>query len=360
MYWMRPDNRSMAKGAAFAMEEKPKKHIGGLIMLAVLIALTFYMLLRNLELQELWRVICSANPWYLLIGFGMVLLFLAGEGQCYRVMLRGLGEQVRFLPSFVYACVDFYFSAITPSATGGQPAVVYYMGKDGIPVAKGGMVLLLYTVVYKAVLMTLGLVSICLYPRLILEGEWYFKLLFAFGVTVNIVVMAVFLLAMFSNTLMLRVCRFLVVFGHKIRLVRHPADKLTALEHHLEEYRQSAAYIRRNPAMPLQVYGWATAQRLAMFLVSFWVYRSLGYTQLSPVYLLVIQVLISIAVDSLPLPGAVGAAEKMFLTLYSTIYAAGQLEPALLLTRGLNYYGCLILCSMICIVNHQRGMCRKA
>lgn len=341
------------------MEEKPKKHIGGIVMLVVLVVLTFYMLLRNLELRDLWNVICSANPRYLLGGFAMVLLFLAGEGQCYRVMLGGLGERVRFFPSFIYACVDFYFSAITPSATGGQPAVVYYMGKDGIPVAKGGMVLLLYTVVYKAVLMTLGIVSVCLYPQLILGGEWYFKLLFAFGITVNVIVMAVFLLAMFSNTLMLRVCRFLVVFGHKLHLVRNPADKLTALEAQLAEYRASADYIRQNPAMPFRGYLWAMAQRLCMFSVSFWVYHSLGYAELSVVYLIVIQILISIAVDSLPLPGAVGAAEKMFMTLYGTIYAAGQLEPALLLTRGLNYYGCLILCSIICIVHQQRVMCRK-
>lgn len=81
-------------------EEKPKKHLGGIIMLVVLVVLTFYMLLRNLELRELWRVICSANPLYLGIGFAAVLLFLAGEGQCYRVMLKGLGEHIRFWPSF--------------------------------------------------------------------------------------------------------------------------------------------------------------------------------------------------------------------------------------------------------------------
>lgn len=341
-------------------EEKPKKHLGGIIMLVVLVVLTFYMLLRNLELRELWRVICSANPLYLGIGFAAVLLFLAGEGQCYRVMLKGLGEHIRFWPSFTYGCVDFYVSAITPSATGGQPAVVYAMSKDGVPVAKAGMVLLLYTVVYKAVLMTLGIISVCVHPELIFGGEWYFKLLFAFGVTVNVVVMAVFLLAMFSNTLMLRVCRSLVVLGHKLHLVRHPEDKLASLEEQLAEYRASAAYIRQNPAMPFRVYLWAMAQRLCMFSVSFWVYRSLGYSGLSIGYFIVIQVMISIAVDSLPLPGGVGAAEKMFLVLYGTIYTAGhQLEPALLLTRGLNYYGCLILCSIICIVHQQRVMHRQ-
>ena len=341
------------------LDKKTKKHIGSLLVLVGLIALTFYMLLRNLNPGDLLSVFKNANPWYLLAGFAMVLIFLAGEGQCYRVMLGSLGERIRFFPSFTYACIDFYFSAITPSATGGQPAVVYYMGKDGVPIAKGGMVLLLYTVIYKAVLMTLGIAAVCISPGLILHGEWYFKLLFAFGITVNIIVMAVFLLAMFSRTLMLRVCRFLVVFGHKIHLVKHPADKLTALEHHLEEYRASADYIRKNPAMPVKVYLWAMVQRLAMFSVAFWVYRSLGYSALSLVELIVIQVVISIAVDSLPLPGAVGAAEKMFLTLYGTIYSAGMLEPALLLTRGLNYYGCLILCSIVCIVNHQRGMCRE-
>lgn len=341
-------------------DNKPRKHLGSILLLIALVVLTFYLLLRDLDPAVLWATIKHANGWYLLGGFVMVLLFLCGEGQCYRVMLKSLGEPAPLWPAFAYACVDFYVSAITPSATGGQPAVVYYMGKDGVPLAKGSLILLLYTVVYKAVLITLGVAAVILYPELILQGEWYFKALFVFGVVINLVVMALFILAMFSGSLIQRVGEKLIRLGHKLRLVRDPAAKQASLESQLDEYRAGAAYIRQHPAMPLKVYGWALLQRLAMFSVSFWVYHSLGLSDLSAVHLIAIQVVISFAVDSLPLPGAVGAAEKMFLTLYGTIYTAGMLEPALLLTRGLNYYGCLLLCSVICIVYHQRTMRRTA
>ena len=64
----------------------------------------------------------------------------AGLPRLGRTMLPGdvavVGEKAPLWPTFAYACADFYVSSITPSATGGQPAVVYYMRKDGVSVAK--------------------------------------------------------------------------------------------------------------------------------------------------------------------------------------------------------------------------------
>ena len=342
------------------VEQKGKNRFGNLLFLAVLIALTFYLLLKDLNMSCLWENITEANGWFLLGGFLMMLVFLCLEGQCYRVMLRSLGEPAPLWPSFAYACADFYVSSITPSATGGQPAVVYYMKKDGVSVAKGSIILLLYTVIYKAVLITLGIAAVVLYPSLITEGEWYFQALFIYGVVLNLIVMSLFVLAMYSNKMIERVGRWFIRSGSKIRLVRNPDAKMTALEAQLQDYRESALHVRQHPLLLLKVYGWAMLQRLAMFSVSFWVYCSMGHSSLSIVHLIAIQVLISLAVDSLPLPGAVGAAEKMFLTLYGSIYAAGELEPALLLTRGINYYGCLLLCGIICVIYHRQVMRRSA
>ena len=68
--------------------------------------------------------------------------------------------------------------------------------------------------------------------------------------------------------------------------------------------------------------------------------------------LMAVQIVIALAVNSLPLPGAVGAAEAAFLMLYTIIYSQEFLMPAMLLTRGVIYYLCFILCGIITIVNH--------
>ncbi len=334
-------------------QRKLPKHLGGILLLLVLMAVTFYLVFRDLDMTKLWNTMLGANGWYLLGGFIMILLFLCGEGQCYRVMLRSLGETSSKRSAFAYACADFTVSAITPSATGGQPAVVFYMNKKGVPIAKGSLILLLYTVIYKAVLITYGLLALCFYPELILEGEWYFIALFLLGLVINLTVMTLFVLAMFSGHRIQRIGDRCIRLGHRLHLVRNPEKKMDSLAHAIQDYRSSADYIRRHPLIPLKVYGWAMLQRLAMFSVGYWVYLSLGGEAQSFPYFIAVLVVLAFAVDSLPLPGAVGASEFVMAALYGAIYPKGMQEPAMLLTRGLNYYGCLILCGVVTILYHQ-------
>ena len=51
-----------------------------------------------------------------------------------------------------YSFVGFFYSGITPSATGGQPMQLYYMQKEGHKVSDSSVVLMTVAVVYKLVL----------------------------------------------------------------------------------------------------------------------------------------------------------------------------------------------------------------
>lgn len=53
--------------------------------------------------------------------------------------------------------IGFFYSCITPSASGGQPAQIYYMSKDGLDVSVSTLVLMIVTITYKAVLVLVGL-----------------------------------------------------------------------------------------------------------------------------------------------------------------------------------------------------------
>lgn len=56
-------------------------------------------------------------------------------------------------PIFVYW---IFYSGITPSATGGQPVQLYYMNKDGNKGSDSTIVLMTVAVIYKIVLVVLG------------------------------------------------------------------------------------------------------------------------------------------------------------------------------------------------------------
>ena len=76
-----------------------------------------------------------------------------------------MGYPAKRSHGFVYSAADVYFSAITPSASGGQPASAYFMLKDGIAGTAVMAALLLNLIMYTLAILTIGLVDILIFPE---------------------------------------------------------------------------------------------------------------------------------------------------------------------------------------------------
>ena len=74
--------------------------------------------------------------------------FFVFEALALKVLCKTFGYKISFRKSLVYSSSDIYFSAITPSATGGQPASAYFMMKDKIPGAATTIILLVNLTLY--------------------------------------------------------------------------------------------------------------------------------------------------------------------------------------------------------------------
>ena len=71
------------------------------------------------------------NPWWLGAAALAMLAYIGFDAIMVQTLLRGFGYPMGHLKCISYAAADLYFSAITPSATGGQPMEAYFMVKDG-------------------------------------------------------------------------------------------------------------------------------------------------------------------------------------------------------------------------------------
>ena len=94
-----------------------------------------------------------------------MLGFIYFEGEALRVLVRHMGYPAKRSHGFVYSAADVYFSAITPSASGGQPASAYFMLKDGIAGTAVMAALLLNLIMYTLAILTIGLVDILIFPE---------------------------------------------------------------------------------------------------------------------------------------------------------------------------------------------------
>ena len=146
-----------------------KKAIFNTIFLILIFSITVYMVFKGEDLGEIIHTVRQADPVYLLISVVCVVLFILGESVIIFYMMRTLGAKVKMGHCALYSFVGFFFSCITPSASGGQPMQIYFMKKDKLPIPVTTLVLMIVTITYKAVLVVIGIV-IWIFGRGFLEG----------------------------------------------------------------------------------------------------------------------------------------------------------------------------------------------
>lgn len=337
-----------------------RKYLFSIIFFVILLVLTFYFLFKSNDITDIATSLKNISYEYIAIGALLVFIYLFTESIYIKIILKSLNHKIHLWQGFVYSCIEFYFSAITPSSTGGQPAQAYYMAKDGIPFTKSSITLLLNTITFKLVLVFMGIFAIVFYPNLVFNYSTLFTVIFMFGIIVNIAVIVVCFMLMYSKKWIKNIAIFFINLGSKLHIFKNKQAKLDSFYNHLEEYHESSKYIREHPIVTIKVCLITFIQRLAMFSIAFVVYKAFGLTGYSYIELVIIQIALALAIDSLPLPGGIGASEAMLLLIYNTVFGEQVAMPAMLVTRGLGYYLCLITSGICILLNHIRITFKKS
>lgn len=158
------------------------------------------------------------------------------EALCSRLILGRLGHRVPYHSCLGYSFAGFYFSSITPSATGGQPAQIYYMSKDGVPAAHGTLNMMLIAVCYQVTVLGYALVVLFVQPGLLTNLGGGLGLLLVYGAVVNLALTAGMLCLMFLPNAARRLARAVLALLVKLHIVRSPDAAQEKLEHQLSEY----------------------------------------------------------------------------------------------------------------------------
>ncbi len=315
-----------------------KKQIFNIAFFLILIVGTMYFLLKDQEISKLWDCIVNANKFYLFIGFILIFIFVSSESIIIHYLMNSLSYAVKFLQCLKYSFVGFFVSLITPSSTGGQPAQVYFMKLDNVSVSISSLVLLVVTIAYKMALFIVGFIMICANATFTFEHVKGIEIILIWGIGVNIVVITASLLILFKQSLARRLIGKGILFLGKHKLLKNHDTKLKKLLNSMHKYDKGAKYLKEHKLVFFNTILISVIQRLAYFAVTFVVYKSFGLKGYSALDIMTLQMLITMAVDNLPLPGGLGASEGIFKIFFLEIFTGVYLTAGLLLSRGLNYY----------------------
>lgn len=182
------------------------------VFLVVIFALTIYGVFHGEDLGAMMEAMRRADVRWLLPGLFCVVFFIWGESIIIWYMMHSFRIPVKKRTCFLFSSVGFFFSCITPSASGGQPMQLYYMKKEKISLPVSTVILMIVTITYKAVLVVVGL-------GLVLFGQGFLHRylteilpVFYLGIGLNVFCVTAMLILVFHPAL----ARTILVFGLKI------------------------------------------------------------------------------------------------------------------------------------------------
>lgn len=320
-----------------------KKYLRNLILFILIIVLTFYIILKDQDITEIMRALSSIDLKYILIAIICMCIYLICEAINIGRTLKALGEKSTFYRNIKYALIGFFFSSVTPAASGGQPMQVYYMNKDKISVANSTLTLLINLTSMQIVTISIAIISLFFnYEYMNLVLIW----LFILGISLNATALTLLLVSVFSkrmtNGLINIVIKLLKFF--KVKNIEGKKEKL---ENELSKYQDSATYIKTNKRVIVKTLLTTYIQFLVYYSIAYWVYSSFGLKEYNILQILSMQSVLFATVSGIPSPGAVGVSEGGFLEIFRNVYSNGMLHEAMLLNRGVNFYLFVIISSVI-------------
>ena len=300
-----------------------KKRVLQIAVFLVIMFLTFYALFSGRDLSEIGRALQRMSPWYLIPSVGLAVFFVCAEGFMIWYLLRSMKSQKEgrrassLIRCIQYSFIGFFYSGITPSATGGQPVQLYYMNKDGNRGSDSTVVLMTYLLgLLLNVVLVVLILGVMLFPKVILHLALLFEGLFI-----------------------------------RMRIWK-PSDKREEkINAFIDSYRQAVTWLRGHRGSLVLVLLVTFLQRCSVFVLTYMVYLGFGLQGAGAMRVILLQAAVYIAVDMLPLPGAQGITELMYQAVFVHVFTGAYLIPSMMVSRGINFYFLLIVSLGVVLVN---------
>lgn len=331
---------------------KSKKKLFNAVFVIAVFGFTIYSIFHGEDLDDIFAKVFKASPEYLLLGVVCVLLYIFMESDIIYYMLSSLDIKSKRFTCFLYSGIGFFFSCITPGATGGQPAQAIYMKKSKIPIPIASVVLMIVTITFKLVLVVVGLFLIFFQQGFIHKYLSDILPIFYLGIVLNFICVASMMILTFNQNLAKKFMMSGLKLLVKLKFMKHKPKRAERLSKSMDTYNGTAKYLRDHKFVIVRVFFITLIQRFVLFFATYYTYRAFGLHGASIYEVVMLQAVISISVDMLPLPGGMGISEGLFLAIYVPIFGPELLMPAMLLSRGLGYYTQLILSALLTCYAH--------
>ncbi len=290
------------------------------------------------DIKDIGKILYSVRPGWIIGAVSSMVLYWLMDATILNYTVSCIQGQKNYWKSFKVAIIGQYYNAITPFASGGQPAQMYYMAKMGVPGGSASSILMVKFLVYQVVLSIFGALAFIWKGReLYSYNTWVFWFsVIGFIINAGAILLLVFL--SLSRGFVKGLVFNIINLFSKMKLIRDPARTKEKLKSHVEDFHNGFKLMQCNAKAMIIISLLTALQLLCFFSITFFIYKGLGLKEEKWINIVLVQGLLYLAVSFVPTPGSTGASETGFMIFFRFLFPSNLIFVAMLLWRLISYY----------------------
>ena len=315
---------------------------------------------HHFSMENFGAYIANANPLWLAVAVFLMLCFIFFEGFALKIILKAFGYKRKTGSCIVYSAADIYFSSVTPSATGGQPASAFFMVMDGVPAAVVTLALLVNLILYTVSIMIVGILALLIRPSIFVHFNMFSKVLIVIGYVILALLAVGLVLLIRYEVILHKVCSSLINLLHRMHLLRRQEHWQAKLDRIIADYKRSAGMLEGQKRDIAKAFFANFLQRFSQICVPAAVALAKGHRLDQALSVWVTQVFVTIGSTCVPIPGAQGISDYLLLDGLGEMVGNDLSIHLDLLSRSISFYSCLLISLGIITFAYIRRVRRKA
>lgn len=303
---------------------------------ATIIAIVIFGVYNN-QFQNVFKTLSTLNLAYIALALVLLFLYFLFESEIMRIMMKSQNIILSHAKSFKLAIIGLYYSAITPSATGGQPAQSAYLCRDKIPAGSSTAVLIMKFFTFQVAFELCSLVSfIFMYDNLKQVVPAMIPLIIL-GLFIN-GFSVIFFPSLFHKPILNAIIRAAKWFVNKLGFLRKRTRLMASIDKFENDFGSFTDDFKEKKKTIILCVLLSIPQFFAQMSVIYYIFLSFGYKGVNYFEIFAVQSILQVSVSFMPMPGASGAQELGFSTLFRQYFTNDDLFAGVMVWRFFTYY----------------------
>lgn len=333
-----------------------KKQKVNVLLLVIVSLIVVYLVLKD-DFSNIVNLISTINVGWLIFSMLIVIIYWFFQTFSLSAIVDLDDNKLSFWTLLKSTITCNFFSAITPSATGGQPFQIYFLKKRGMNLGASTNYVVAQSTLYQMALVLFGLGAIILnYYYDFFPSDNIINNLVLVGFAVNLIVIIILIFITFGKKSNKYIVLKIIDFLHRLNIIRHKEKVEEKVGRTIDNFYTSATMLKKNKEIIVKglIYNFIALSFL--YITPLTVAYAFGnYHDLTIVTTLVSSAYVMLIGAFVPIPGGSGGVEYAFAIFFGFYIDGPTLLAMLLIWRFVTYYFAILVGGIVLITDKNGG-----